>query len=189
MKTVPVDLSQLSNVVNNDVVEKTVYQKLVTKVNNINTTGFVLKTKYDTDKSDLEKKISAAEKKFSDTSGLVKKTDYNSKITEIESRISSISDLVTNSAFSNLVLRTDYNTKISEIENKVSDHDHDKYITTSEFNQLTAENFKARLAQANLVTKKDFDAKLTSPNKKLIQINIYLLKINLKNYKHLTQVV
>ena len=171
----------------------------VTKVNNINTTGFVLKTKYDTDKSDLEKKISEAEKKISDTSGLVKKTDFNSKITEIESRISSISDLVTNSALaatenkipdvSNLVLRTDYNTEISEIENKVSDHDHDKYITTSEFNQLTAENFKARLAQANLVTKKDFDAKLTSPNKKLIQINIYLLKINLKNYKHLTQVV
>ena len=42
------------------------YNKLVAKVNNINTSGFVLKTKYDTDKSDLEKKIP-------NISGLVKK--------------------------------------------------------------------------------------------------------------------
>ena len=40
------------------------YDKLVTKVNNIDTTGFVLKTKYDSDKSDLEKKLSDAEKKI-----------------------------------------------------------------------------------------------------------------------------
>ena len=53
--------------------KKTVYDKLVEKVNNIDNSGFVLKTKYDTDKSDLEKKISDADKKISDTSGLVKK--------------------------------------------------------------------------------------------------------------------
>ena len=52
---VPVDLSKLSDVVKNDVVKKTVYDKLVAKVNNIDTSGFVLKTKYDTDKSELEK--------------------------------------------------------------------------------------------------------------------------------------
>ena len=66
------------------------YDKLVAKVNNINTSGFVLKTKYDTDKSDLEKKIP-------NISGLVKKTDYNAKITEIKSKIPSISGLATNS--------------------------------------------------------------------------------------------
>ena len=49
------------------------YNKLVTKLNNINTSGFVLKTKYDTDKSDLEKKISDAEKKILDTTRLIKK--------------------------------------------------------------------------------------------------------------------
>ena len=65
---VPVDLSKLSDVVKNDVVKETVYDKLVAKVNNIETSGFVLKTKYDKDKSELENKIS-------DTSGLVKKTD------------------------------------------------------------------------------------------------------------------
>ena len=48
----PNDLAKLSNVVKNNVVKKTVYGKLVAKVNNIDTTGFVLKTTYDTDKPD-----------------------------------------------------------------------------------------------------------------------------------------
>ena len=65
---VSTDLSKLSNIVKNDVVKKHVYNKLVTKVDNIDTSGFVLKTKYDTDKSELENKIP-------DTSCLVKKTD------------------------------------------------------------------------------------------------------------------
>ena len=63
---VPVDLSKLSDVVKNDVVKKDFYDELVTKVNNIDTSRFVLETKYDTDKSELEKKIP-------DTKGLVKK--------------------------------------------------------------------------------------------------------------------
>ena len=71
--SVPIDISKLSDVVTNDIVKKTVYDKLVTKVNNIDTTGFVLKTTYDTDKPDLEKKISNVEKKIPDTRELVKK--------------------------------------------------------------------------------------------------------------------
>ena len=54
---IPADLSKLSNVVKNDVVKKDVYNRLVTKVDNIDTSGFVLKTKYETDKSELENKI------------------------------------------------------------------------------------------------------------------------------------
>ena len=54
---VPSDLAKLSNVVKNDVVKKAVYDKLVAKAYNTNTTGFVLKTTYNTDKSRLEKKI------------------------------------------------------------------------------------------------------------------------------------
>ena len=61
LKTVSVDLSKLSNVVNKDVVKKTVYNKLVAKVNSIDTIGFVLKIKYDTDKSDLDKRICDAD--------------------------------------------------------------------------------------------------------------------------------
>ena len=80
LRTVPVDLSKLSNVVKNEVVKKTEYNKLVNKVNNIDTSGFLLKTKYAADKLELEKKIP-------DTSNLVKKTNYNTKITELEKRI------------------------------------------------------------------------------------------------------
>ena len=54
---VPADLSKLSNVVNNDVVRKTDYDKLKTKVNNIDSSDFVLKTKHQTDKTELEIKI------------------------------------------------------------------------------------------------------------------------------------
>ena len=54
---VPVDLSKLSDVVKSDVVKKDVYNKLVTKIYSIDTSGFVLKTKYDTDKSEIEKKF------------------------------------------------------------------------------------------------------------------------------------
>ena len=50
-------MSKLNDVVKNDVVKKTVYDKLVAKGNNIDTSGFVLKTKYNTDNTELEKKI------------------------------------------------------------------------------------------------------------------------------------
>ena len=66
-----------------------------------------------------------------------------------------------------LVKKTDYDTKTLDIENKVTNHDHDKYITTSEFNKLNREIFKARLAQGDLVTKTDFEAKLQDLNKKV----------------------
>ena len=62
------------------------------------------------------------------------------------------------------LLKTDYNTEITEIENKLNNHNHDKYIITPEFNTLDADAFNARLAQVNLITKRDFDAKFSSPN-------------------------
>ena len=105
LKTGPVDLTKLSNLVINEVVEKTLYDKLVTKVNNIDTSRFVLKTKYTIDKSDLETKVP-------DTSRHVKKTDYNAKISEIESKIPSISGLAITSA-----LTADEN-KISDVKNQ-----------------------------------------------------------------------
>ena len=54
---VTVDLSKLSDVVKNDVVKKAVYNKLAAKVNGIDTSNFVLKSKYQTDKTKLENKI------------------------------------------------------------------------------------------------------------------------------------
>ena len=67
---------------------------------------------------------------------------------------------------SSLVKKTDYDAKISENEKNLINSDNDKYITTSEYNKLKTENFSARLARANLLTKTDFDAKLTNLNKK-----------------------
>ena len=68
-----------------------------------------------------------------------------------------------------MVKETDYNTKVTEIENKLNNHNHDKYIDTSEFNKLAVDVFNARIAQTNLVTKADFDAKLSGLNKKVTQ--------------------
>ena len=89
------------------------------------------------------------------------------KVKQIEGEIPNTTNLVTSTALaslksiisyvSNFVKKNDCNTKISEIENKiVTDHDHDKYITTQEFNKSTSENLAARLKQANLASKSDF---------------------------------
>ena len=68
---------------------------------------------------------------------------------------------------SSIVKKTDYNTKITDIENKLNNHNHDKYIDTQEFNKLAADVFNARLQQVNLVTKTDFDGKLSNLNTKI----------------------
>ena len=193
LATVPVDLSKLSNAVKTDVVKKTVYDKLVAKVNNIDTSDFVLKANFNT-------KLTGLENKIPNTGGLLKKTDYNGKITEIENKIPDISGLATKTALttvenkipsitnletktalttvenkipsiSGLVKKTDYNAKITDIENILNNHNRDKYVATSEFNTLAANVFNTRLAQANLITKTDFDAKFLRQKKQ----NIFLM--------------
>ena len=149
LATVPVDLSELSNVVKNAVVKKTVYDKLVAKVNNIDTSGLVKKTDYNT-------KVNEIEDKIPDTSDLVKKTDYNTKITEIEGKIPHISGLATKTtlttvenkipSITGLVKKTDYNTKITHIGNILNNHNHDNYVASSEFNTLAAIIFKCKIS-------------------------------------------
>ena len=80
-------MSKLSDVVKNDVVKKAVYDKLAAKVNNFDTSDFVLKTKYQTDKTELEKKIP-------DVTDFVKKT----KLTELENKIPDVGSLATKTA-------------------------------------------------------------------------------------------
>ena len=68
----------------------------------------------------------------------------NANITEIKNKIPSITSLAANLALtvveneipnvSSLVEKTEYDAKISDIEKKISDHNHDKYTTTPEFN-------------------------------------------------------
>ena len=104
-------MSKLSDIVKNDVVKKAVYDKLVAKVNNIDTNDFVLKTKYQTDKTELEKKIA-------NVSDLVKKV----KLTELENKISDLSSLATKTAL------TAAENKIPSVKNLVK-----KQIITQKF--------------------------------------------------------
>ena len=84
-----------------------------------------------------------------DTLSVAKKTDLANLKSDVDKLdIDKLKNVPTNlnnlkSKVDKLVKKTDYNTKISEIENKISDHDHTKYITTQEFNRLTADNFTA----------------------------------------------
>ena len=79
---------------------------------------------------------------------------------------------------------TALNTKITEVEKKIPNDDcknywswekisnYDKHLTTPEFNKLTVENFTVRLKQADLVNKIDFNSKLTSFKRKLLQVKL-----------------
>ena len=82
---VPVDLSKLSDVIKN--VKKTVYDKLVAKVNNIDTSDFLLQAKYNNDKTELEQNIP-------DVNNFVEKT----KLTELGNKIPDISNLALKTA-------------------------------------------------------------------------------------------
>ena len=87
LATVPANLCKMIDVVKNDVVKKAVYDQIVAKINNINISDFVLKTKYQTDKTKFEKKIP-------DVTYFVKKT----KFTELEDKIPDVSSLATKTA-------------------------------------------------------------------------------------------
>ena len=104
-------------------------------------------------------------------------TDFvkKAKLIELENKIPDISKLATKTALATVenkipdvnkfVNKTDYNTEVTEIENKLTNHNHDKYIDTLEINKLTADVFNARIAQANLITKTEFDSRLSSLNR------------------------
>ena len=136
-----------------------------------------MKTKYDTDKTKLENKI---------VTDFVKK----SKLTELENKILDISNLATKSALNTLenkILDVNKLAKkqiiVADIENKLNNHD--KYIDTQEFNKLTTDVVNARLAQANLITKMEFDARLSNLNTKITanETKHLLLEIKLNKGK------
>ena len=127
LKTVPIDLAKLSNVVKNDVVKKIDYNTKLTSIENqiagvtkntvdnlayitrlkaVDTSNFVLKTKLTADANTLETKIDTVDKKIPDISGLATKTSltsylqtatFNSKVTEVENKIKA-TDIIAKSA-------------------------------------------------------------------------------------------
>ena len=152
-----VDLSKLSNVIKNDAAKKDIYNA---KIKNI-------------------------EDKISDIANLATEASLNAKINEVKGEIPNITNVASTTAFttvenkipnvSNLVKKTDYKTN-NKIEKKITDHNHDKYISTPQFNKLIAETFAALLSQrnlasksdvANFVKKTDFDDKLNNLNNKI----------------------
>ena len=194
----PTDLSKLSNVVKNGVVKKTVYDKLVAKVNAIDTSDFVSKTKYDTDKSELENKTL-------DTSGLVKNTDYNTEITKIESKIPDVSNLALTtvenkipnvsrlatkaelyayeskildiSKFATKPVLTNLSNTVPDISTLIKKSDYDTEIAKNENKYVSNTRFDSKLAQANVIIKINFDVKIIE------------LENNIKNYKHLIRAI
>ena len=94
---------------------------------------------------------------------LATNASLNAKIKEVKGGIPNITNLATTSALtavenkitsvSNLVKKTDYNININEIKKKITDHNHDKYITSPEFNKIMAETFHLRLKRAHLASK------------------------------------
>ena len=79
-------------------------------------------------------------------------------MTAVENKIPDINNLVKKQAMTQ---------KYLILKKKITDHDYDKYIATPEFNTMAANVFNARLAPANIITKTDFDAKLSGLNKKI----------------------
>ena len=161
---VPVDLSKLSDMVKNDVVKKIEYDKLVAKVDKIDTSGFVLKTKYNTDKSELENKIP-------DTSVFVKKTDYDAKITEIEGKTPDVSGLATKTALntvknkipniSGLATKVELNAidvKIPNITGLISKSDHERDVNEIKNNYMANSVLTLRLG--NYVPYTDYNVQI-----------------------------
>ena len=141
LKTTPIDLDRLSNLVKNDVVKKTDYNTKVTsieaqiagltkntvdnladitKLKAIDTNRFVPKTKLASDVTTLENKIDTVDKRIPDISGLATKTSlnsylqtstFNSKVTEVENKIKS-ADIIAKSA----------NTKANTIRSNLTDY-------------------------------------------------------------------
>ena len=132
LKTVSVSLKKISDVVDNEIVKN---------------------RKFNT----LKKKVNSLEKKIPDATTLIHINQYNTDKQNLEKKIGDVDKKILDT--SDLVTATGLNTKISQVENKIPDNS--KYITTQEFNKLTAENF------ADLVNKTVFDNKLISFNSRI----------------------
>ena len=117
-------MAKLGNVVKNDVVKKTEYSTLKSKVDAIDTSNYVSRTKYQKDGSEFEDKLTELENKIPDISDLAKKSSVtsllptstsNSKITEIENKITSVDNKIPN--ISGLASKTE----LTNVENKIPD--------------------------------------------------------------------
>ena len=116
LKTVPDDLVKLSNVVKNDVVKKTDYDTLKGKVDGIDVSKYVGRTKYETDGKAIYDKIDAVEKKIPVLTNFFTTARFNHEknllptktaLTTVENKIPDVTSFVK---------KTDFDSKTTEVE-------------------------------------------------------------------------
>ena len=129
LKTVPDDPAKLSNVVKNNVVKKTDYNMLQSKVDGIDVLKYVGRTKYETDGKAVYDKIDAVEKKIPVLTDFVMTAHFNHEknllatktaLTAVENKIPDVSTLATKTSLSLLLPVSTFNSKVTELEGKVT---------------------------------------------------------------------
>ena len=200
LKAVPTDLAKLSNVVKNDVVKKTDYNTKVTSIENqivgvtkntldnlgdikkleaVDTSNFILKTKLPSDVTTLENEIDIVEKKIPDVSGLAVKTSltsylqtvtFNSKVTEVENKIKA-TDIIAKSANTKTnAIRSDLTgyAKKAAVATDITAIKND-YVTnaslTSKLNDLKSQHIATEVTIIDNKTKQNASDILTLENK------------------------
>ena len=115
LKTVPDDLTKLSNVVKNEVVKKT----------DFSADNYVTRTKFSTDTNALDDKIDKVDKQITNVSNLATKSIVTILVRDLDDRIDKlkINDYAKKTSLTNYMLTSDFNTKSTELENKIKDAD------------------------------------------------------------------
>ena len=141
-KTVPDDLAKLSNVFKNEIFKKPAYNTLKNKVDAIDTSKFVSRTKFTTDTNTLDHKIDKVKKKIPDISGLASKTE----LTDIGNKIPNVSSLATISALTavdnkipditSLITKTDFDTKLKSVSDRVTNNKSKNILLDNELKKL-----------------------------------------------------
>ena len=171
-------MSKLSDVVKNEVVKKTEFNTLKTKVDNIDSDDYVLKTKCDSEIGNLKLEIP-------DISGLVQSSTLNSKLTDLENKIPDVKNFATTAKLItteskipyvvNLITKTEFDTdlkalgnKIPNVSNLVTKTDCAAEITKLKNGYVTNAALDAK--HKDLVQKTYFDAELKTLMIRLMQI-------------------
>ena len=191
LKTVPDDLAKLSNVVKNDVVKKTDYNTLKSKVDGIDVSKYVGRTKYETDGKAIFDKIDAVEKKIPVLTDLFTTARFNHEknllatktaLTTVENKIPDVSTLAIKTSLSSLLPVSTFNSKVTELEGKVTTVDN-KFSGFVKKTDYSAEITKIKNDYA---TNASLDSRLN--DLKAQHISAELKKINDKTKKNASDI-
>ena len=168
LRTVLNDLAKLSNVFKNDVVKKTVYNTLKTKVDAIDTSNFVSRTKFTTDTNALDDKINKVEKKIPDITSLATKSSVTYLIAEAENKIDKVDKKIPDiSRLAAITALTAVESKIPDVTGFVKQSDYSNEITKikndyatnasldSKLNDLKAQHIADEVKRVDDKTKKN----------------------------------